>query len=64
MGREVFYKRKLADKICSNGDDYEKATKRNHCTCKEENWECDVGFYREDSGMCTRMKKKVDAGMV
>ena len=44
MGREVLYKRKIEGKVCQNGDDFEKNVKRNHCTCKEEDWECDIGF--------------------
>lgn len=59
MGREVFYKRRIADKVCQNGDAFEQSILSNDCTCREEDWECDVGFKRLKSGICTSIKKKV-----
>lgn len=52
MGRAVMYPRRKPESECYNGEELERATSRTHCICTEEDYECDLGYYREENSPC------------
>jgi hypothetical protein len=59
LGRKVIYIRRKREAQCYNGLDFERKTIVENCSCTEEDFECDFGFYRSGpSEPCTRADKK------
>jgi len=54
MGRSVNYVRRKRDSKCFNPQVWERIDSLDICSCTEEDFECDVGFFRDDSGACLR----------
>ena len=52
MGRTVVYQRRKQDAECFNGEELERSTTKTLCECTEEDYECDLGYYREDNSPC------------
>ena len=52
MGRKVEYVRRKQDSDCFNGEKFERAIFEKNCECTEEDFECDLGYYQDDSGTC------------
>jgi hypothetical protein len=50
LGRKVIYVRRKREAQCYNGLDFERKTIVENCPCSEEDFECDVGFYRSAPG--------------
>lgn len=46
MGKKTEYIRKKFNSICSLGEEYEVKANTDLCSCKAEDYECDIGFYR------------------
>ncbi len=57
LGQKFSYKKKKSSAECLNGEEFDRLMSVNSCICTEEDWECDLGFKREN-GACVRMKKK------
>ena len=51
MGKKVTYIRRKRESKCFNGEDMERIKFIEKCKCIEEDWECDLGFHREN-GVC------------
>lgn len=56
MGRKVEYVRRKQDAECFNGQEFERPKFVENCQCTEEDFECDLGFYRDDSDVCKKME--------
>lgn len=55
-GEKLIYLRRKPDRECFNPDELEMVRREKICRCSKEDWECDVGYYRdEDTGVCTRL---------
>ncbi|KAF9904604.1 vacuolar protein sorting/targeting protein PEP1 [Lobosporangium transversale] len=55
LGKELIYWRRKADKICRvNDDDGVPDMEQTNCKCTERDFECDIGFFRDDAGKCQR----------
>lgn len=52
MGRKVEYVRRKQDAECFNGEEFERPKFIENCECTDEDFECDLGYYREESGVC------------
>lgn len=52
MGRTVVYQRRKPEAECYNGEELERSTTRTLCICTEEDYECDLGYYREENSPC------------
>ena len=52
MGRTVSYIRRKQEAECYNGIEFERPYLKEACTCTEDDYECDIGFYREGSSPC------------
>jgi len=44
LGQRFTFHRKKTDKICLNGEKFDKLKHLSFCECTEEDWECDVGY--------------------
>jgi len=44
MGRTVQYARRKRDRECWNGVEREMSNYKKICACKEEDYECDLGY--------------------
>ena len=51
LGRKVSYLRKIPDRNCYNGMDFEPIEKQENCECTSMDYECDWGFYKVN-GVC------------
>ena len=47
FGRKVKYVRRKRESKCFNPELYEKQFFIESCPCTDEDWECDMGFYRQ-----------------
>ena len=56
MGRKVEYVRRKQDAECFNGQEFERPKFIENCQCTEEDFECDIGYYRDDSAICSRIE--------
>lgn len=54
MGQHITYIRRKQDSECFNGEELERKLMIRHCECNEMDYECDVGFYRGETGQCVR----------
>jgi hypothetical protein len=53
LGRKTSYIRKKRDSKCFNDEKFEKWNFIEFCTCSEEDWECDYGYFRRNNqGSC------------
>lgn len=52
MGRTVSYVRRKQDAECYNGAEFERSNFKEPCTCTEDDYECDLGYYREGNAPC------------
>jgi len=52
MGRTVVYQRRKQEAECFNGEELERSTTKTMCECSEEDYECDLGYYREENSPC------------
>lgn len=52
MGRTVSYVRRKQDAECYNGEEFERSNFKEPCTCTEDDYECDLGYYREGNSPC------------
>jgi hypothetical protein len=50
QGRKVIYVRRKREAQCYNGLDFERKTIVENCSCTEEDFECDSGYYRPGPG--------------
>jgi hypothetical protein len=50
FGRKIIYVRRKREAQCFNGLDFKRKTIVENCPCFEEDFECDVGFYRSAPG--------------
>ena len=55
MGRTVTYIRRKQEAECYNGEELERTTAAVPCVCTEEDYECDIGYYREDNSPCRQI---------
>lgn len=55
MGHKVQYVRRKQDIECFNGEEFERPIFIKNCDCVNEDFECDLGFYRENGGVCKKM---------
>lgn len=49
MGRKVQYIRRKRDAECLNGLSFDEKTYEEPCSCTDEDWECELGYYRSSS---------------
>nr|XP_018900989.1 PREDICTED: sortilin-related receptor-like isoform X1 [Bemisia tabaci] len=57
MGRKETYERRLPKSNCYNGENYDRPKKIEICECDIEDYQCDIGFIRnENSHQCIRDK--------
>ena len=56
MGRKVEYVRRKQDAECFNGQEFERPKFIENCECTEEDYECDIGYIRDDSSICSRIE--------
>jgi Sortilin, neurotensin receptor 3,/Sortilin, neurotensin receptor 3, C-terminal len=54
MGHKVEYVRRKRLAECFNGEEFERTKFIENCECTEEDFECDLGYYR-DYGECKKM---------
>lgn len=52
MGQQISYIRRKQDSECFNGEEHETKILRQFCPCTEIDYECDVGYYRSETGQC------------
>ncbi len=57
LGQRKGYVKRKPDARCFNGQEFERMVVNEPCECTEEDWECDVGFFRDKNGPCVREKK-------
>jgi hypothetical protein len=56
LGRKIKYIRKKRSAECFNSEEHERWQFLEHCACTEEDWECDLGYYRKDINQpCTKV---------
>uniref|UniRef100_A0A7S0AB98 VPS10 domain-containing protein n=1 Tax=Pyrodinium bahamense TaxID=73915 RepID=A0A7S0AB98_9DINO len=61
LGRQITYTRRKQTSECFNGEQFERPVVKKNCECKEDNFECEMGFTRKvDSLEC----KFVDDGSI
>lgn len=60
LGQTVTYVRRKQTAKCFNGEDHEPAIKREPCVCTENDFECDIGFFRSEGGATTCNMVKSD----
>ena len=54
------YLRRKRDARCFNPQNTEKITVMEKCECTEEDWECDLGYFRKvEGGDCTPLTNKL-----
>ena len=58
MGKKVTYVRRKREAKCFNGEDMDKVTYVEKCTCTEE--ECDLGFHRENGECVSNMFTEIN----
>jgi len=46
--------RRKRNSACFNTQNFERPVSYEHCTCTEEDWECDIGYERIEDGPCSR----------
>lgn len=56
LGRKVEYVRRKQDAECFNGEEFERPKFIENCQCTEEDFECDLGYYREETGSCKEIE--------
>src|SRR5690606_4756233 len=62
FGRKARYIRRKREAACFNSQEYDKKIFVEPCECTEDDWECDIGFYRKnDDGQCVPMNKTYEA---
>lgn len=49
------YIRRKQDSECFNGEELERKILRNYCQCTEMDYECDIGYIRNEQGMCQQI---------
>ncbi|KAI1311572.1 vacuolar protein sorting/targeting protein PEP1 [Mortierella claussenii] len=55
LGQEITYWRRKADRTCQvNDDDGVPDMEQANCKCTERDFECDIGFFRDEDGKCQR----------
>ncbi|KAG0243406.1 vacuolar protein sorting/targeting protein PEP1 [Mortierella sp. GBA43] len=55
LGREIIYWRRKPEKTCRvNDNDGVPDTEQVKCKCTKKDFECDIGFFRDDDGSCSR----------
>ncbi|KAF9114475.1 vacuolar protein sorting/targeting protein PEP1 [Mortierella sp. AM989] len=55
LGQEIKYWRRKPDRPCRvNDDDGIPDTEQANCKCTERDFECDIGFFRDENGQCQR----------
>ena len=59
MGHKTQYVRRKQEAECFNGEEFERPVFVRNCECIEEDYECDFGFYRENTGVCKKMDSVV-----
>jgi hypothetical protein len=52
MGRTVVYQRRKPEAECYNGQEFDRSSFRESCICTEEDYECDIGYFREGKEPC------------
>jgi len=61
MGHKAIYIRKKREAKCFNGNQFERKIIVENCDCTEDDYECDVGYARNDIGEpCVAIDKKKD----
>ena len=49
LGRKQIYERRMVNRNCYNGREYEKLITVENCACDKTDYQCDFGFKRDDS---------------
>jgi len=60
LGQQVTYVRRKQDSLCFNGEDLERVTHREACSCSDMDFECDVGYHRAEGSAGTCQKTPSD----
>jgi len=47
MGRQTKFARRKVDHQCRVGQNTKRVKDKQPCTCTDEDWECDLGFHRD-----------------
>ena len=56
FGKRMKFLRRKRNAKCFNPEDIERKTIEEKCACTQEDWECDLGYYRKiDGGECIPM---------
>jgi hypothetical protein len=55
MGRYMRYTRRKREAECYNGEDYEKVTFVENCLCTPLDYECDIGYFLDESNKCQKI---------
>lgn len=59
-GEKLIYLRRKPERECFNPDELEMVKRERKCSCSKEDWECDIGYFRdEDTSLCTRLDGKI-----
>ncbi|KAF8985678.1 vacuolar protein sorting/targeting protein PEP1 [Entomortierella lignicola] len=55
LGQEVTYWRRKPERVCRvNDNDGAPDTEQANCKCTERDFECDIGFFKDDNNQCQR----------
>lgn len=54
MGQQVSYIRRKQESECYNGEELERKIIRQYCSCSDNDYECDLGYMRADTGKCVK----------
>uniref|UniRef100_A0A7S3KHT3 VPS10 domain-containing protein n=1 Tax=Euplotes crassus TaxID=5936 RepID=A0A7S3KHT3_EUPCR len=58
LGRKITYVRRKRDSECYNPEEKEAVLFQENCPCTENDFECDFGYKRTESGQCEAAKSK------
>jgi hypothetical protein len=47
LGRQTTYERRISSAVCFNGNEYDRPVSQSVCQCSVEDFECDIGYTRE-----------------
>ena len=64
MGESITYQRRKRNSKCVNGENFVTSLSRKICECTEDDYQCDVGFHRNEPGdPCSPVEKKTQEEM-